>query len=123
MPEQAVWQVKRVTSGIPVPTPATLRAAVRMVGPPLLLGLLAVVVATQLQARVWRGQAQVYFNVRDPNLIASTTALTTLWPTNGATLYLGAQAEIARSPALAERSSRSLAFRGSAPGSFSAEAG
>jgi hypothetical protein len=41
--------------------------------------------------------------VRDPNLIASTTALTTLWPTNGATLYLEAQAEIARSPALAER--------------------
>jgi hypothetical protein len=54
MPEQAVWQVKRVTWGIPVPTPATLRAAVRMVGPPLLLGLLAAVLATQLQARVWR---------------------------------------------------------------------
>jgi hypothetical protein len=56
MPGQAVWRVKRVTWAIPAPTSATLRAAVRMVGPPLLLGLLAAALATQLQARVWRAR-------------------------------------------------------------------
>jgi uncharacterized protein involved in exopolysaccharide biosynthesis len=89
---------------IPVPTLAALRAAAGRVGPPLLLGLLAAVLATQLQPRLWRGQAQVYFKV--PNLaIAATspTSLATSWPVNGATLYLEAQAKIARSPALAER--------------------
>jgi capsular polysaccharide biosynthesis protein len=104
MSEQAVWRVKRVTWAIPVPTLAALRAAARMVGPPLLIGILAAVLATQLQPRLWRGQAEVYFNV--PNLaiaVTSPTSLATSWPVNGATLYLEAQAKIARSPALAER--------------------
>jgi uncharacterized protein involved in exopolysaccharide biosynthesis len=74
------------------------------VGPPLLLGILAAVLATQLQPRLWRGQAQVFFNVANLLIASSSpTSLLTSWPVKGATRHLEAQAKIARSPALAER--------------------
>jgi len=106
MSEQAVWWVKRVTWGIPVSMLVALRAGVRMVGPPLLLGILAAVLATQLQPRVWRGQAKVYFNLANLSILASSspTSLVASLPLNDEpTRYLEAQAKIARSPALAER--------------------
>lgn len=105
MPEPAVWQAKRVTWAIPVPTLAALRAAARMVGPPLLLGLLAAVLATQLQPRVWRGQAEVAFNLTNLPIAASSSPMSvaTVWPVIGDARYLEAQARLARSPELAAR--------------------
>jgi uncharacterized protein involved in exopolysaccharide biosynthesis len=99
MAEQAVWHLKRVTLRIPVPSVAALRGRAWLVGPPLLLGLLGALVATQLQAAAWRGKAEVSFNLSSPAIqLASTTP-------NGAdpTPYLEAQARLARSPELAER--------------------
>lgn len=95
MAQQAVWQLKRVTLRIPVPSVAALRGRSWMVGPPLLLGLLGALLATQLQATAWRGEAEVYFNV-------SNLALTSYAP-GGADQYLEAQARLARSPKLAAR--------------------
>ncbi|HXL43570.1 MAG TPA: hypothetical protein VN960_05865 [Gaiellaceae bacterium] len=66
MAEQAVWHLKRVTLAIPVPSVAAIRARAWMIGPPLLLGLLAALIATQVQARAWRGQAEVSFAVATP---------------------------------------------------------
>jgi hypothetical protein len=50
MAQQAVWHLKRVALRIPVPVPsvAAFRGRAWMVGPPLLLGLLGALVATQL---------------------------------------------------------------------------
>lgn len=106
MPEPAVSQVKRFTWAIPAPVPDTPRVAVRMVGPPLLLGLLAAVLAMQLQPRHWRGQAEVSFNLANLPVLASSpqTSLASQWPViGGSSFYLEGQAKVARSPALAER--------------------
>ena len=102
MPEQAVWRVKRVTWAIPAPTVAALRAGTRRVGPPLLLGLLAAVLATQLQPRVWRGQAEVYLNLTNVQFAAANSNLS-LAAFDDPRSYLEAQAKIARSPRLAAR--------------------
>jgi hypothetical protein len=108
MSEQAVWRVKRVTWAIPVPTLAALRAAARLGGPPLLLGLLAAVLATQLQPRVWRGQAKVSFNVANLALAleGSSSPISVASVSSGSgdpTLFLEAQARLARSRELAAR--------------------
>jgi hypothetical protein len=49
MAEQAVWHLKRVPLAIPVPSIAAIRTRIWMLGPPLLLGLLAALIAMQLQ--------------------------------------------------------------------------
>jgi hypothetical protein len=104
--EQAVWHLKRVTLRIPVPSGAALRTRAWMAGPPLLLGLLAALVATQLQASTWRSHAEVSFDVSNIGLAASTppTSLAgaSLWPAVP-TRFPEAQATVARSPELAAR--------------------
>jgi capsular polysaccharide biosynthesis protein len=65
MAEQAVWNLKRVTLAIPVPSVAAIRARAWMVLPPLLLGLLAAVIATQVQRPVWRGESNVVVSLRE----------------------------------------------------------
>jgi hypothetical protein len=99
--EQALWQLKRVTLRIPVPSGAALRTRAWMAGPPLLLGLLAALVATQLQASTWRSHAEVFFEVSNIPAMGSTpaTSLSGAEPTR----YLETHAKIARSPELAAR--------------------
>jgi hypothetical protein len=99
MAQQAVWHLKRVTLRIPVPSVAALRGRAWMVGPPLLLALLGALIATQLQATVWRGKAEVSFNL--PELAIQLTSTTP--DGTDPTQYLATQARLARSPALAER--------------------
>lgn len=104
MTEQVVRHAERFALASAAKFVAAIRARAWMLGPPLLFGLLGALIATQLQAREWRSQAQVYINVS--NLMAATsspTSLATSWPVNGGPRYLEAQATIARSPELAER--------------------
>jgi hypothetical protein len=73
-----------------------------MVGPPVLLGLLAALIASQLQPRAWRGKAEI--RIQTPDVAAAF-----LGTSSGATFfgdprrYLETQAHLARSPALAAR--------------------
>jgi uncharacterized protein involved in exopolysaccharide biosynthesis len=99
MAQQAVWQLKRVTLRIPVPSVAALRGRSWMVGPALLLGLLGALLATQLQATAWRGEAEVFFNTTN----LAIPLIATSYPPGGADQYLEAQARLARSPKLAAR--------------------
>jgi len=97
MAEQAVWHLKRVTLAIPVPSAAALRARAWMLGPPLLLGLLAALIATQVQERTFRAQAQV---------LLSTSAIpgdTGRLANEESSRFLTTQASLARSPELARR--------------------
>jgi hypothetical protein len=75
MPEQAVW---RVTWAIPAPTSATLRAAVRMVGPPLLL--VSSRPRWRHNVRRGSGEANVYFNLTNIQLAALTPTLSVAPP-------------------------------------------
>jgi hypothetical protein len=99
MAQQAVWHLKRVTLRIPVPSVAALRGRAWMVGPPLLLGLLGALIATQLQATAWRGKAEVSLNLPELAIQLTSTTPDGVDPTE----YLATQARLARSPALAER--------------------
>jgi hypothetical protein len=85
MAEQAVWQLKRVTLSVPVPWVAGIRVRPWMAVPPLLLGLLAALIATQLQTPAWRGEARDAFSARS------------IWPA------MQVEASLARSPRLAAR--------------------
>lgn len=102
MSESAVWQVKRVTWAVPVPTLAALRIA----GPPLLLGLLAAIVAIQLQGSSWRSRVSVYMAV-------PTSRAVSLIPFGAdPTPYFETQARIARSPKVAARAVRTAGVAG-----------
>lgn len=94
MAEQALWHLKRVTLAVPVPSVATVRARAWMVGPPLLLGLLAALIATQLQSPTWRSEAQVGFSTASDVLGLSF---------GDPTRFMQVQAGLARSPQLAAR--------------------
>src|SRR5437773_215838 len=69
MAEQAVWHLKGAALAIPFPSIAAIRSRAGMVGPPRLLGLLAAVIATQLEPRIWRGKAEVLLST--PHIPAS----------------------------------------------------
>jgi len=79
-----------------------------MVGLPLLLGLLAALIATQLQASAWRGKAEVLI---DPSSVGSQ-------PAGYLGSYLHGQARLARSPALAERVVRFAGVQGISAAQF-----
>lgn len=59
MAEQAVWQIKRLALTIPVPSIAAIRTRAWMLAPPLLLGLLAALIAVMVQGTAWRAKAEV----------------------------------------------------------------
>jgi hypothetical protein len=96
--EQAVSQLKSVRPRISVPSVAALRARAWMVGPPLLFGLVGVLIAVGMQGTTWHSKAEVRFNVA--NIMAPLTA-TTFLPSSPT--YTEVQARLARSPALAAR--------------------
>jgi hypothetical protein len=102
MAEQAVVRVKRVSLAIPLPSRAALRAPAWMLGPPLLIGLLAALIATQLQTPVWRSKAEVGFTLLHVDR----------------TRYLDEQANLARSPVLAVRVIRTAKVPGVTPAQF-----
>jgi hypothetical protein len=96
--EQALWHVKLVTLAVPVPSVAAIRNRAWMVGPPLLLGLLAVLIATQLQASAWRSEAAVALET--PNIPTTLIgAASEIDPER----YMEAEVNLARSPQVAAR--------------------
>jgi len=96
MAQQAVWHLKRVTLRIPVPSVAALRGRAWIVGPPLLLGLIGALVATQLEATAWRAKAEVAY-MSNPSVFPPA-------PDGAeAAQYRELQARLARSPKLAAR--------------------
>jgi uncharacterized protein involved in exopolysaccharide biosynthesis len=97
MAEHAVWRVKRVTLALPVPSPAALRARAWMIGPPLLLGLLAALIATQVTTKAWRSEADVLIQ---PSSIQASWIPT---PILTDPQYMKTQAEMAHSPELVRR--------------------
>jgi capsular polysaccharide biosynthesis protein len=105
MAEQAVWRLKQLALSIPIPSVAALRARAWLVGPPLLLGLLAALIASQLTTRVWRSEAKVFIApglspLLNPSLLAE--------PQRG----LETVVSLTRSPQLAGRVVRALAVPG-----------
>jgi capsular polysaccharide biosynthesis protein len=100
MAEQAVWHLKRVKLAVPVPSVAAIRARAWMLGPPLLLGLLAALLAIQVPQRTFRAQAQVLFSISDPVPRAQDPRLLAIEGSSG---FMTTQATLARSPELARR--------------------
>ena len=100
MAEQAVWHLKRVTLAIPVPSVAAVRARAWMLGPPLLLGLLAALIATQAQERTFRAQAQVLLNTSQSAIPGDPGGRLA---NEESSRFLTTQARLARSPELARR--------------------
>jgi hypothetical protein len=86
MAEQAVLRVHRMRRAISGSSAAVVRPAVWLLGPPLLLGLLAALIAMQLEGQAWRSKAEVVFRVQP------------LGPE-----YMEMQAKLARSQDLASR--------------------
>jgi hypothetical protein len=77
-----------------------------MVGPPLLFGLLAALIAVLLQGTEWRGKAEVFLD--QSNLTHGATDTFEFWVdgsplVSDPRLYLESQARRARSPVLARR--------------------
>lgn len=99
MAEQAVWHLKRVTLAIPVPSVAAIRARAWMVWPPLLLGLLAALIAIQVPERTFRARAQVVFSIGQPAILQDPRLLAI----EGSSRFMTTQASLARSPELARR--------------------
>jgi hypothetical protein len=86
MAEQAVLRVHRMRRAISGSSAAVVRPAVWLLGPPLLLGLLAALIAMQLEGQARRSKAEVVFRVQP------------LGPE-----YMEMQAKLARSQDLASR--------------------
>jgi capsular polysaccharide biosynthesis protein len=86
MAEQAVWHIKRVTLAIPVPSIAAIRTRIWMLGPPLLLGLLGALIATQLQTRAWRSEAKVAIDLSHLGSIPASFETTRYLEARAATL-------------------------------------
>jgi capsular polysaccharide biosynthesis protein len=108
MAEQVVWNLKRVTLAIPVPSVAAIRARAWMVVPPLLLGLLAAVIATQVQRPVWRGESSV---------VVDSSGLLPPLPQSVQT-FMQPFASLARSDVIAARTVRSVGIRGLSAADF-----
>jgi uncharacterized protein involved in exopolysaccharide biosynthesis len=103
MAEQAVWRVKRIILPIPVPSLSGVRSRLWMVGPPLLLGLVAALLAMQAQDARFRAKAEV-----SANMLGAEPAY--YYGTNGQLLagqdpsrFMTGQASVARSPEVARR--------------------
>jgi hypothetical protein len=106
MAEQAVWRVKRVTLSIPVPSVAAMRTRAWLIGPPLLLGLLAALIASQLTTRTWRSEAKVLIVAPDTSPLLARRLVAA--PRGG----LAAAVSLARSSQLAGRVVRAAAVPG-----------
>lgn len=86
MAEQAVLQVHRMRRVLSRSSVAVVHSGTWRLGPPLFLGLLAALVALQLEGQAWRSKAEVVLRVQP-----------------GGAEYLQEQAELARSRELASR--------------------
>lgn len=111
MAQQAVWHLKRVTLQIPL---ATLRGRAWVMALPILIGVIGALVATQLQTREYRGQAQVSVDPFGQNDYLATA----MFPFNAPDLYAERLARLARSPALAARVVGATHVRGLTPTEF-----
>jgi hypothetical protein len=107
MAEQAVWRLKQIALSLPIPSLAAVRARAWLVGPPLLLGLLAALIASQLTTRVWRNEAEVV--IFAPSLTPLLKGSLAAEPRGGG---LETVVSLARSPQLAGRVVRALAVPG-----------
>jgi uncharacterized protein involved in exopolysaccharide biosynthesis len=117
MAEHAAWRVKRVTLAVPVPSPAALRARAWMIGPPLLLGLLAALIATQVTTKARRSEAVVLIQLPStPASLAGDIQPSGLEATSPQ--YMKTQAKIAHSPELARRVVAAAGLPGETPGKF-----
>jgi capsular polysaccharide biosynthesis protein len=112
MTEQVVWRVKRVTLPIPVPSVAALRARAWMVLPPLLLGALAAVIATQVQRPVWRGESKLVVPLRESPQSGQPVSPMPLQP------FMQTLASLAHSDVLAARVVRSAGIPGLSAADF-----
>jgi hypothetical protein len=103
MTEQAVWRVKRIILPIPLPSLPGVRSRLWMLGPPLLLGLAAALVAMQAQGAAFRAKAEVSISFVSPLPNPRYYANPQLLAERNASLVMTTQASFARSPALARR--------------------
>ena len=102
MAEQAVWRVRRISLSIPAPSLSAIRSRLWMLAPPLLLGLLAALLAPRVERGTYRAKAEVLFNhAQLPTYYFPNPAL--LSDQRPASPFLLAQAQVARSPELARR--------------------
>ena len=114
MAQQAVLHLKRAALRIPVPSVAALRGRAWVIALPILIGVIGALVATQLQTREYRGQAQVSVDPPVPNDYLAVAS----FPFNAPDVYAGRLARLARSPALAARVVGATHVRGLTPTEF-----
>lgn len=111
MTEHAVSQLKRASLQIPL---STLRGRAWVKALPILIGVIGALVATQLQTREYRGQAQVSVDPFGPNNFLAVAS----FPFNAPDVYAERLARLARSPALAARVVGATHVRGLTPTEF-----
>jgi hypothetical protein len=109
MAEQAVWRVRRISVPILIPSLPAVRSQVWMIGPPLLLGLLAAFIAVLVQTTAWRSRTEVVFTT---TVVAHQPVSVPIPAIAGERRFLEWQASLARSPDLAVRVVRAAGVQG-----------